>query len=107
MTARRRAGPKPWGEEPEQVYLPASLAPAPPLLLGGMYLLALVPLFGLLLLKPYEVLALRQMRAEGRQMAALHVTAHGRGALIIAAVWTVAFLGRHLLLDVITEILAL
>ena len=98
MTRRRRARYQ-RGVTPRRAYMPASLEPAPPRLVAWVYLLALVPVVGVILLKLFELLVCRALASEGRHMGAMHLASHAKGALIIGVVWSVAFVGRQALLD--------
>lgn len=84
-----------------QAAVPVGLAPAPRPVLVGLYALILVPVVGLVLLVVAERLLRRQLVREGRHMGALEVKSHARGALILGVVWSVAFLTRAWLLELV------
>jgi hypothetical protein len=89
------------GVTPRYAHMPVALEPAPTWLLGALYVLALVPVLGVVLVKLFEMVLCRSMSAQGRHMGSMHLASHAKGALIIGAVWSVAFVARQALLDAI------
>lgn len=98
MTRRPRARYL-FGVTPRRANMPVALEPAPQGLVAGTYLLALLPVVGVVLVKLFELAMCRTLTAEGRHMGAMHLASHTKGALIIGVVWSVAFVGRQALLD--------